>query len=251
MDSSLNLALKEQESAQRQLERQRALFDKGQLTATALEEAIRFSISSERNFILSQRELSRIRNERDTLEVDIDERLIALEQQLNELSMQEREIRFRLQNANSRAEVGIFAAENGIVSLNDVKNSDFYPAGIPLMRLYPRDADLLAIAIVPPLAISSVTESDTVSLRYTSYPHHEHGAFIGRIQSIGLVPQTQQELNAPFALEEASYRVEIEIAQSPTDKSGAPVRLTPGMTFEVSLVSETMSLLRWLVVKSL
>ncbi|PKP85876.1 MAG: hypothetical protein CVT80_00080 [Alphaproteobacteria bacterium HGW-Alphaproteobacteria-2] len=225
---------------------QNTLFERGQASRSQLNAAHRTTLEMERSAMEAREELDQARADLNALDVTFRELRLAREREFNEISLQERELRFDLQAAIADAEIGLFAPTAGRVSFAQATDSDYYFAGALLLRIFPAGVPFKAVAFVPPDAIHGVALGDTLALRYEAYPHHVHGSFHGVVSHIDIAPLRRSEINAPIDFDESAYRVELTVDQAPLNKSGRPLSLTSGFTFEVDIVQERMSIVRWL-----
>ncbi len=225
---------------------QETLFERGQVSRSQMNAAHRSTLAMERSLMEAQEELEQARADLKALDVTFRELRLARERELNEISMQERELRFELQGAIAEAEIGLFAPTAGKVSFAQATDNDYYFAGAQLLRIFPAGVPLKAVAFVPPDAIHGVALGDVLSVRYAAYPYHVHGSFPGVVSHIDIAPLTRSELNASISVDEPAYRIELTVDQVPRDKSGHLLTLTSGFTFEVDIVQERMSIIRWL-----
>ena len=135
----------------------------------------------------------------------------------------------------------------GIVASVEVHAGNSIRPGQPLMTLLPLNMDLGAEVFVPSRAVGMMSAGQSVRLSYDAFPRQKFGTFDGRIERVSDYVLLPTEIPPTFPMQEASYKVNIEIDRStiPTSTGTAPLR--PGMLLAAEIILERRSLLTWLL----
>ncbi len=116
-----------------------------------------------------------------------------------------------------------------------------------LMTVLPENTDLAAEVFVPSRAAGFVRPGQVVNIAYDAFPRQKFGSFEGRIERISEFISLPGEIPRAFSLPEASYKVQIAIADTTLDTSIGAVGLRPGMLLAADIILEKRNLFDWLL----
>lgn len=117
----------------------------------------------------------------------------------------------------------------------------------PLMVIVPANADLRAELYAPTRAIGFVARGQEARLLFDAFPYQRFGSFGGRISSISQSIFDPRETDVPLKLEQAVYKVTVNLDQQHVTGYGDKIMLQPGMTLSANIVLERQSFLDWIL----
>jgi membrane fusion protein len=118
---------------------------------------------------------------------------------------------------------------------------------VPLMVIVPDGSQLKAELYAPTRAIGFVKKDQETRILYDAFPYQRFGSFAGKVVSVSRTVIDPREAEVPIKLEEAVYRVTVNIEQQNIEGYGTAVSLQPGMTLMANIVLERQSFLDWLL----
>jgi membrane fusion protein len=118
---------------------------------------------------------------------------------------------------------------------------------VPLMVIVPDGSQLKAELYAPTRAIGFVKKGQETRILYDAFPYQRFGSFAGKIISVSRTIIDPRETEVPIKLEEAVYKVTVDIERQDVEGYGAAVPLQPGMTLMANIVLERQSFLDWLL----
>jgi membrane fusion protein len=116
-----------------------------------------------------------------------------------------------------------------------------------LLSIVPSGGALQVEAFAPSQAIAHVRSGLAVAIAYDAFPRDQFGTFPGTITDVSRTVLLPDEAPAPLKLGAPAYRVHVTLRERPGQGGGEPVPLRPGMKAEVSVPTESRSVLGWLV----
>ena len=117
----------------------------------------------------------------------------------------------------------------------------------PLMVVVPEGTTLKAEVYAPSRAIGFVQPGQETRILYDAFPYQRFGSFAGNVKAVSHVVIDPRETDVPLKLEEAVYRVEVDLGKQFVEGYGERVQLQPGMTLHANIVLERQSFLNWLL----
>jgi membrane fusion protein len=133
-----------------------------------------------------------------------------------------------------------------ITALQTAKGRTANP-NVPLMVIVPDGSKLKAELYAPTRAIGFVKKGQETRLLYDAFPYQRFGSFAGKVVSVSHTIIDPRETEVPIKLEEAVYRITVNIERQDIEGYGAAVPLQPGMTLKANIVLERQSFLDWLL----
>ncbi|MDQ7012157.1 MAG: HlyD family efflux transporter periplasmic adaptor subunit, partial [Mariprofundaceae bacterium] len=228
-------------------DRDRALAEKGLVAQARLQDGQRQLIAAQQELAAAESRLAMLKASTGQVEIDWQMKQVELKQTINRLEQELRDIEAQIIQVRSQRETGLFAPVSGIVTYASAQDGESVTAGTPLFRITPQSAELQALLLAPSSAVGFVRRDDTVQIRYAAFPFREHGVFEGKVISVDETAQLPSAIRAPIGVPEPVYRIAVAIDQAPVSKTGAPLRLAPGMTLEASIIIDQKPLLLWLL----
>ena len=115
------------------------------------------------------------------------------------------------------------------------------------MAIIPNNAKLQVELFVPTRAVGFLEIDQKVRVRFDAFPYQRYGIFAGKVKSISKHVLLPQELNVPLELNEAVYRVVVELDQQDIIAYGKHFPLQAGMTLEADIILDRQSLFEWIL----
>jgi membrane fusion protein len=120
-------------------------------------------------------------------------------------------------------------------------------ARTPLLAIMPEGSVLEAELFVPSRAIGFIDEGQEVRLLFDAFPYQRFGSFPAEIKAVSGAVMTPDESGAPFALNEATYRVLARLDEQSLLIADSSVALQSGMKLTANIVLERRSFMDWLL----
>ncbi len=179
----------------------------------------------------------------------LQEALLALEQEARQIAMDLAAETLRLELAMSQlqvqqqeqarqAQVTLRAPVSGRVAGLVVKTGMAVDPARPVLSLLPESSDLVARLFVPSRATGSLQAGQVVQLVYDAYPQSIHGSFPARISSVSETTVDPREYLLPFDTSEPVFLV-----QAALELDSMPANLRAGMLFTAHVQTGRESLL--------
>lgn len=120
-------------------------------------------------------------------------------------------------------------------------------ARTPLLAIMPEGSVLEAELFVPSRAIGFIDEGQEVRLLFDAFPYQRFGSFPAEIKAVSGAVMAPEESGAPFALNEATYRVLARLDEQSLLIADSSVALQSGMKLTANIVLERRSFMDWLL----
>ncbi|XHH29478.1 hypothetical protein WIW49_00670 [Xanthomonas euroxanthea] len=93
-----------------------------------------------------------------------------------------------------------------------------------------------------------MTRGDRVLLRYQAFPYQKFGRHAGRVVEVSRSAVTSKELSSLLGqqIEEARYRVIVELETQHIVANGRNELLRPGMVLDADILLEKRKLIEWM-----
>ncbi len=135
----------------------------------------------------------------------------------------------------------------GIVADVEVRKGDSIAPRQLLMTVLPENMDLAAEIYVPSRAAGFVRPGQTVRISYEAFPPQKFGTFKGRVERVSNFVVLPGEVPQPFPINEATYKVRVEIHDAVVTTSIGAAALRPGMLLAAEIILEKRNLVDWLL----
>lgn len=135
----------------------------------------------------------------------------------------------------------------GTIAAVEVHGGDSIAPRQLLMTVLPEDMDLAAEIYVPSRAAGFIQPGQTVRISYDAFPRQKFGTFEGRIERMSNFVVLPGETPQPFPINEATYKVQVEIHDAAVQTSIGEAALRPGMLMAAEIVLEKRNLIDWLL----
>jgi membrane fusion protein len=133
-----------------------------------------------------------------------------------------------------------------ITALQTAKGRTANPA-VPMMVIVPDGSALRAELFAPTRAIGFVKAGQETRILFDAFPYQRFGSFGGKVVSVSRTIIDPRETEVPIKLEEAVYKVTVNLERQTVEGFGETVSLQPGMTLNANIVLERQSFLDWLL----
>ena len=250
MASAAELILSRQKQltiTQEAIKRNNTLAKKGLISNASLQDHQRGIITSEQALNEAEDTFASLKAHTEQLKIDWRMREIELQQSINILERDQRNIEGTIAQTQAKRERGLFAPVGGTITYSAAQHGESVSIGTQLFQITPTSSQLQAVLLAPSSAIGFVEVGAVVQIRYSAFPYREHGVFAGTVLLIDDTAQLPSAIRAPVTISEPVYRIVVEVDQAPISKSKKILRIAPGMTLEASIIIDQKPLLLWLL----
>ena len=117
----------------------------------------------------------------------------------------------------------------------------------PLMIIIPQGSSLRAELYAPTKAIGFVKPGQQARILFDAFPYQRFGSFGGTISSVSKTVFDPRETDLPIKLEQAVYKITVNLERQHVTGYGDKIALQPGMTLNANIVLERQSFLDWIL----
>ncbi|MCE4361541.1 HlyD family efflux transporter periplasmic adaptor subunit [Xanthomonas hortorum] len=236
------------DSAQRLYEQWVSAAEKGILTKVQLLQQQDIAIQNQGQLKELQKHALDLRVEHSQLQSELEQNPATLEGKRNEIARQIADVAQSLSESEARRSVVLRAPADGVIGNLFVHAGQPVSAQQPLVTLLPKNITLRAELWVPSKAVGFVTRGDRVLLRYQAFPYQKFGRHAGRVVEVSRSAVTSKELSSLLGqqIEEARYRVVVELETQHIVANGRKELLRPGMVLDADILLEKRKLIEWM-----
>jgi multidrug efflux pump subunit AcrA (membrane-fusion protein) len=119
--------------------------------------------------------------------------------------------------------------------------------GVALFSIAPDGAKLRARLIAPSRTTGFITPGQEVNLLIDAYPFQRFGGVRGNVAQISGTLVAGNQVDAPFAVQEAGYVIDIDIPTQSISAYGKQMPLANGMLLNADVVIDRRSLMEWVL----
>lgn len=117
----------------------------------------------------------------------------------------------------------------------------------PLLVIVPEGSNLRAELYAPTKAIGFVKPGQQARILFDAFPYQRFGSFGGKIVSVSKTVFDPRETDVPIKLEQAVYKITVNLNRQHINGYGDKIALQPGMTLNANIVLERQSFLDWIL----
>ena len=117
----------------------------------------------------------------------------------------------------------------------------------PLAAIVPDGERLRAHLLVPTSASGFIEPGQTVRLRIDAFHYQRFGTIEGRIVNLSSAVLTPAEIAAPIPIQQAVYRLTVDLSAQSMRAYGIDEALQPGMTLSADVIVDERPLWRWFI----
>ncbi|WP_279327770.1 HlyD family efflux transporter periplasmic adaptor subunit [Xanthomonas prunicola] len=236
------------DSALRLYEQWVSAAEKGILTKVQLLQQQDIAIQNQSQLKELQKHALDLRVEHSQLQSQLEQNPATLEAKRNEIARQIADVAQSLSESEARRSIVLRAPADGIIGNLFVHAGQPVSAQQPLVTLLPKNITLRAELWVPSKAVGFVTRGDRVLLRYQAFPYQKFGRHAGRVVEVSRSAVTSKELSSLLGqqIEEARYRVIVELEAQHIVANGRNELLRPGMVLDADILLEKRKLIEWM-----
>ena len=117
----------------------------------------------------------------------------------------------------------------------------------PLMVIIPEGSNLRVELYAPTKAIGFVKEGQQARILFDAFPYQRFGSFGGKIASVSKTVFDPRETDVSIKLEQAVYKITVDLDRQHVTGYGDKIALQPGMTLNANIVLERQSFLDWIL----
>lgn len=135
------------------------------------------------------------------------------------------------------------APVSGFVAEFAKRTGNYVNAGETILTIVPQGSINNIIAFVSPAFIGEIKKGKGVTLKYDSYPYQKFGVEHGIIIDISRLPLLPEDIYTTYGIkvEKQSFLITIKIT-----KHQKAISITPGMSLEIEVPTQTASILQWI-----
>lgn len=237
------LLLRRRELAQERLERASALFDRGLMVETQVNERRENIMGIERELIVARSTSANLRSERQSYMLQSQGRMARLAQDVLEARSSLSQLNRQLQQQRSASSFVLRSPIAGIATSLNCLVGERADQGTSIVTIIPKDANLYAEVFVDTAAIGFLEIGQSVQIRYDALPHEQHGSFRGVVREIASATVAGDEIATAYAIRGPVYRVAVNIETQRPIILGEPIGLRSGMQLSARIVLEEQSLI--------
>ena len=194
----------------------------------------------ERNKLTLKREISALRFEHESIELERTKNKSSIERQIASL---EQELAINKSNRH----IVITAPADGIVTTILVTPGQQASNQTPILSIIPKQSRLEAQLLVPSRAIGFVETGQSVALRYQAFPHQRFGHYRGVINNVSKTMVTPSEKELPFPVQEPGYLVTVSLDEQSINAYGKALSLQPGMLIDADIHFDRRTIMQWIL----
>lgn len=135
---------------------------------------------------------------------------------------------------------------DGIIATLSYKEGQYTVAHKALIKIVPKNADLVAELFIPVRQSGFISKNTTVRIRYDAYPFARFGTYEAKIGDISKTVLTDDEEDNPIKIGQPYYKVTSILTRSVIPVYGVPKKIRHGMTLSALIVGEKRSLWQWI-----
>lgn len=230
-----------------QLERMTSLAAQGHVPASDLEKQ---RIAQLQQQLARSSLLSKITGQQGALESQRSERaelLLSQQDELADLQTRQHQLTRALTDAEAMAAFTLKAPSAGVVSGLHVRRGDRVTAMVPALTIIPASVRFRAVLLVPSRARGLLAPGDNVRVRVDAFPYQKFGVLRGRIDAVSQSPLLPGEGQFPVPVIEASYRVDVTLAEQSIRAGDDELAFAAGMSVVAEIMRERRHLYEWLL----
>jgi membrane fusion protein len=141
----------------------------------------------------------------------------------------------------------IRAPIDGIVSNVMFKEGQYTQQTRPLMKIIPKDAELVAELFIPVKKAGFLTNSEKVIIRYDAYPYERFGSYAAVIEKVSASIMTDEDEEKPIKLGEPYYKVTARLQKQSVKVYGEEKAIQHGMTFSAVVIGSKRKVWQWIL----
>lgn len=178
--------------------------------------------------------------ELESIHTQFERTTAGIRQRLSEIDIQK--IRVEAETTNI-----IKAPTNGYISNLNVTSNQQLSTNELVLSIIPIDLHLEAHLFVPTKSIGFLKVGQAVNVRYDAFPYQQFGVYSGTITKISKSVLLPSELERLHSLNEAVYKVTVDLKSQSVLAYGSEIKLQSDMTLNADIVLANRSLLEWLL----
>jgi membrane fusion protein len=163
-----------------------------------------------------------------------------LKRQIDELSQRKSEL-------EGRRGYLLRAPISGTVTAFNIHVGKGVNSRLPLLAIIPEGSKLVAELFIPSRAIGFVKKGQEVRLLFDAFPYQRFGSFPAVISNVSGAIMAPNEIETPFELKEATYKVSVNLKSEHFTMAGTEVSLQTGMQLTGNIILERRSFMDWLL----
>lgn len=242
--------VRQEQLAQRLLDKQRMMQQEGYSSATMVEQqenAVLEASSAlqelKRQQLDQQQQLAQITQQQQELPISARNQIHELEVRLSSLEQS-------LAENESRRSITLRAPQDGTIGTVLPHMGQVVSAGQSVISMLPENSRLEARMLVSSRAIGFIQAGQRVVLRYQAFPYQKFGQQYGHVKDVSrtaLTPQEVAGLTGNNNVTEQQYRVLVSLDQQHITAYGKKELLRPGMAVEADFLIENRRLIEWVL----
>lgn len=201
----------------------------------------------EQQLLQLQQERLRLLRERDAVRSKLEGLPNQAYVQRSVLIIRQRQLSQDIAEHESRRLSMLSSPVAGVVASIQVNAGDAIGPGETTLTVLPDNAVLAAEIYLPSHAAGFIQPGQDVRLSYAAFPRQKFGTFSGRVASVSGFVLLPREVPQAFAIQEAVYKVVVEIESPELTAVPESAGLRPGMLLTAEIILEKRNLVDWLL----
>lgn len=151
--------------------------------------------------------------------------------------------------AKETAYYAIRAPVDGVISISIANAGDYVVQGTLLGSIIPKNSKLEGQLFVPTSKAGFIKLEQKILLKYYAYPYQRFGLYEATISSIDksvVNPQDVKLISTPIKMDEAYYRVTIDLKKQTVNVYDKPYPLAAGMIFDAVILGDKRKIWQWI-----
>lgn len=242
--------VRQEQLAQRQLDKQRMMQQEGYASAAMVEQQENSVLEASSAVQELKRQQLEQHQQAAQIAQQLQEQPLNIRNQIHELEVRLSSLEQSLAENESRRSVTLRAPQNGTIGTVLPHVGQVVSAGQSVISLLPENSKLEARMLVSSRAIGFIQPGQRVVLRYQAFPYQKFGQQYGRVKEVSrtaLTPQDIAGLTGSNNVNEQQYRVLVSLDKQHITAYGKQEMLRPGMAVEADFLIENRRLIEWVL----
>ena len=170
-----------------------------------------------------------------------------LEDEQSELRRRIETLTRQLAEAELASAYVLTASVDGLVTSISMPVGTSARPNVPIVVIRSRDSSLIGKLMVPSRASGLLQIGQKAKIQYDAFPYQRFGVFEGTVKRMSESILTAGEMQAPIAMLEPFYLVDLELQSQVVRTARQEVHLKPGMLLKADITLEDRSLMDWVL----
>lgn len=244
LDGQVELVEKQIQGNEVMLKKLRQAAEKGFITGVQIQQQENVILQAESEKKVLKRTRLSLLQEAASVEQQKRDSPSKLMSRMSEINGEISQINQALAQNESRRSVLLRAPQRGTITFADISAGQSVASGQSLLTILPEGAKLQAELSIPDKILPFVREGDSITIRYTAFPHQEFGEQRGRILRVS---RSTAVAHKDGDHQGSMYRAIADIDEQHLKAGQLSHPLQPDMSLEADIRLEQRRLMDWIV----